>query len=692
MIQRLSLRQKMLYSICGVVLLAFVTIIFYITWASSRNAEIEARNLAVEIGYRYGGVIKSDMNVASGVARTLAHTLEGIKQMNPEPSRAMVNAMMKRIMEENPECYGVWAAFEPNAFDGKDAASANQPGSDANGLYQPYWHKSGNDIKLDVTGMQAENDPVGAWYWKPFRTGQDFVNEPTVFNYDGKDVTLVGICIPIKVDGKVVGAAGVDYSMEQFEAVVGAVKPYETGYGFFISNSGIFVAHPSSDRIGKNMKDLSDVTYGDAVIAAIKNGTLYTETRTSRVSGEKSIFVYTPFTVGRTTTPWCFAVCVPLDKVLEGVQTIRNRSVLIVILTLAALFSLVYFISTRIISAPIQKVVQNLKDIAEGEGDLTRRLRLTSQDEIGNLANWFNIFMDKLQDLIRQTVTASGSVGDSSADLLTISGEMVENTTVTRNKAEKVTIAAEEMSQNIHSIAAAMEEATTNITMVAVATEEMASTIHEIARNSEQARGISMRAVNTSRDASEKMNRLGSAAIDIGNVTETINDISNQTNLLALNATIEAARAGEAGKGFAVVAGEIKELSRQTADATLEIKNRIEGIQSVTVETVEEIGAVVDIIREISDIITTIATSVEEQSAATREISENISQASSGINDVNEKINRNAQVATVISKEIADVDASADEILKNSDRINRSADHLTELSRLLLGMVGRFKV
>ena len=692
MIQRLSLRQKMLFSICGIVLLAFVAIVSYITLASSRNAEIEASQLAVEIGYRYGGAIKSDMNMASGVARTLAHTLEGMKLMSPEPSRAMVNAIMKRIMEENPDCYGVWAAFEPNAFDGKDAESANQPGSDANGLYQPYWHKSGNDIKLDVTGMQAENDPVGAWYWKPFKSGEDFVNEPTVFNYDGKDVTLVGVCIPIKIDGKVIGVAGVDYSMDKFKEVVGAVKPYETGYGFFISSSGIFVAHPSADRIGKNMKDLSDITYSDEVIAAIQNGTLHTETRTSRVSGEKSIFVYTPFTVGHATTPWCFAVSVPLDKVLDGVNTIRNRSVLIVLLTLAALFSLVYFISTRVISAPIQKVVQNLKDIAEGEGDLTRRLRVTSQDEIGNLANWFNIFMDKLQDLIRQTVSTSGAVGDSSSELLTISGEMVSSTSVARDKADKVTRAAEEMSGNIHSIAAAMEQATTNINMVAVATEEMASTIHEIARNSEQARGISTRAVTTSRDASEKMNRLGVAAVDIGHVTETINDISNQTNLLALNATIEAARAGEAGKGFAVVAGEIKELSRQTADATLEIKKRIEGIQSVTVETVEEIGAVVDIIREISDIITTIATSVEEQSAATREISQNISQASSGINDVNEKINRNAQVASVISKEIADVDGSAAEILKNSDRVNRSADQLTELARQLSERVGRFKV
>ena len=692
MFNTLSLRQKMQFSICGVVFLAFVVTIFYITAASSKQAEKEAQNLAVEIGYRYGGIIKAELDMANGAAQTLANALEGIQENEAAPSRNMVNSIMKRMMVGNPDCYGIWAAWEPNAFDGKDAEFANQPGSDAAGAYQPYWHKSGNDIKLDVTGMQAENDPVGAWYWKAFRSGKDFVNEPTVFNYDGKDITLVGICIPIKVKGTVVGVAGVDFSMEKFGQIVGAVKPFETGYGFFISNSGLFIAHPSANRIGKNMKNLPDAKYSDAVIDAIKNGRLYTEVRTSRVTKDKSIFVYTPFTIGRTTTPWSFAVSVPLDKVLQGVHTIRNMSVLIVTLALALVFAIIYFISTKIISEPIDRVVEGLKDIAEGEGDLTKRLRVTSHDEIGSLAKWFNVFMDKLQDLIKQTVSTSGSVGNSSADLLVISGEMVKSTTSTMSKTDKVTKAAEEMSMNINAIASAMEEASSNINMVAAATEEMTSTINEIARNSDQARGISIRAVTSSRDASEKMNRLGSAAVDIGKVTETINDISNQTNLLALNATIEAARAGEAGKGFAVVAGEIKELSKQTAEATHEIKSRIDGIQAVTVETVKEIGSVGAIIREISEIITTIATSVEEQSAATKEISQNIGQASTGIQEVNEKINRNANVASVISKEIADVDISTGEILKNSDKVNQSADKLSEMARMLSDKVGMFKV
>lgn len=261
----------------------------------------------MEIGYRYGGLIKADLDMANGVARTLANTIEGIKEKEEAPSRDLVNAIMKRMMEDNPDCYGIWAAFEPNAFDSKDADSKDKPGSDPAGLYQPYWHKSGSDIKLDVTGMQAENDPVGSWYWVPFRSGKDFVNEPTVFNYDGKDITLVGICIPIKVKGKVIGVAGVDFSMEKFTKLVGSVKPYDTGYGFFISNGGFFVAHPNSPReSAKPLKIFPKQKYSNEVIDAIKNGKLFTELRSSTVSGDESIFVYTPFTVGNTTTPWSF--------------------------------------------------------------------------------------------------------------------------------------------------------------------------------------------------------------------------------------------------------------------------------------------------------------------------------------------------------------------------------------------------
>jgi len=192
-----------------------------------------------------------------------------------------------------------------------------------------------------------------------------------------------------------------------------------------------------------------------------------------------------------------------------------------------------------------------------------------------------------------------------------------------------------------------------NMDMVATSAEEMTTTINEIARNSESARTITHEAVSKARGASVKVDDLGRAAQEISKVTETITKISEQTNLLALNATIEAARAGESGKGFAVVANEIKDLARQTAGASLEIKEKVHGIQHSTSVTVLEIEQILNIISDIDEIVSSIANAVEEQSATTREIADNVAQASVGIQEVSKNVNQSSDVSTDISKEIS---------------------------------------
>ncbi len=290
------------------------------------------------------------------------------------------------------------------------------------------------------------------------------------------------------------------------------------------------------------------------------------------------------------------------------------------------------------ITRPINAAVANLKDIAQGEGDLTKRLPANSTDEVGELANWFNTFLGKLQDIIREVSQNAGVVDQSSNTLLGIASNLAKNADATSGKARSVADSSREMNSNMQRVATTMEETTSNTNMVAAAVEEMAATINEIAQNSEKARSISEAAVQQATAASSKMADLGRAANAISAVTETITEISEQTNLLALNATIEAARAGEAGKGFAVVANEIKELARQTAAATAEIKGKIEGVQGTTAETITEIESISSIIHNINEIIATIATAIEEQSAATNEISNSVTQASEGIGEVNNNI------------------------------------------------------
>ncbi len=347
---------------------------------------------------------------------------------------------------------------------------------------------------------------------------------------------------------------------------------------------------------------------------------------------------------------------------------------------------------TRAIVKPIRGVVAGLLDLSQGEGDLTTRLPVTSTDEIGRLADCFNQFMEKLHAMITDITGGVATLTTSSADIVQIAGQMSDHSSHTADKSNTVAGAVTELDGNIATVSAAMAQSSNNTNMVASAAEEMSGTINEIAHNAEQASSISSEAVRQSREAGAKMAELTEAAQAIGKITETITDISDQTNLLALNATIEAARAGEAGKGFAVVANEIKELSRQTAAATADIKRQIEGVQAGSTGTMQTIEQIEQVIEQVNEIITGIASAVEEQSVATREIAENITQASEGISAVTSNITDSSAVLTTVSGDIADLSHSAELMSGTSGQVREKAEQLSALAGDLKGMVARFKL
>ena len=190
----------------------------------------------------------------------------------------------------------------------------------------------------------------------------------------------------------------------------------------------------------------------------------------------------------------------------------------------------------------------------------------------------------------------------------------------------------------------------------------------------------------------EQMQKLGQAAQEIGHVTETITNISAQTNLLALNATIEAARAGSAGKGFAVVANEIKELARQTAEATEDIKARIAGVQGSTGMAITDIDQITAVIKEVGGIVSGIAAAIEEQATVTKDVAGNIAQASAGVRDANEHIAQTAEVSKTIARDIAGVNAAVADIRHGGEQVQVSAAELSQLAEQLKAQVAQFRM
>ncbi|GAB6908124.1 hypothetical protein JCM12296A_39630 [Desulfosarcina cetonica] len=373
------------------------------------------------------------------------------------------------------------------------------------------------------------------------------------------------------------------------------------------------------------------------------------------------------------------AVVVKETEVRAGIYAEETRLGLTILVVLI-LTGVGMMVLGRRIARPIANTSDMLKDIAPGDGDLTRRLTVNSRDEIGQMAGWFNTFIAKLHDIVRDIAVYFETVSASSNQLLIISRQMDDGTRDMGEKTATVARAAEEMSQNMNSIAAATEQASTSVGMVATTIESMNQTVMAIGRSSDQARSVTGRAVEEARQASGKVDSLGNAAAEIGKVTEMISDISDQTNLLALNATIEAARAGDAGKGFAVVANEIKALARQTAEATSVIREKIDAIQHSTADTVADIGRVADVIAEVNSLVGGIAGAVDAQTAATAEITENVMQASTGIVEVNQNVAQSSVFASEIAADIGEVNRIAGGIADSSNKVNTNADHLTQLA------------
>lgn len=370
--------------------------------------------------------------------------------------------------------------------------------------------------------------------------------------------------------------------------------------------------------------------------------------------------------------------------------TYLTDALIAVVAVLGVLALAIFFLSRQIIAVPIWRMGEGFNQAAGG--DLTTSIEVKSKDEIGKLSGNFNSFVGKLHEMMKTISNQVDSLKSSSESLNKLSVGMLDDAEDMAAKSTTVASSANEMSANMASVSESMAEANSNINMVAAATEEMTSTIDEIAGNTENARKISEKAVDDAHNASKKMKNLGASAQNIGKVTETINEISDQTNLLALNATIEAARAGEAGKGFAVVANEIKELAKQTADATGEISQRISEIQADTSGAISEIESISEIINDINAIVTTIAAAVEEQSVATREIAGNISMASNGIDKVADNVQASSEVSNDISKDIVEVDSASESIKNSSYQVDKSAAELSALSDQLKGLIEQFKL
>jgi len=370
----------------------------------------------------------------------------------------------------------------------------------------------------------------------------------------------------------------------------------------------------------------------------------------------------------------------------------RTFYVLFTLIIAGVMIGAGYLFSTKVIVDPLERTRDMLRDIAEGEGDLTQRLKVDSKDEIGELSSWFNKFMERVHEIVKQIAENTEIVVDSSDKLSDISASMNDESEATVSLSNNVAGNIAEMSQSLDNVASAMEQSTSNVNNVSSGIEEMSASITEIADNAHKSTQITSEAVNRAQKASEQVDSLGNAAEEIVEVTETIADISEQTNLLALNATIEAARAGEAGKGFAVVANEIKDLADQTAEATEDIAARLENVQKSSQDTVDIIEEITNVIGDVDDMVGSIATAVEQQDSTSNENAENIAQVSEGLQQINENVQKANRFSDQIQDDMEDMSEASENMNEEASRVMQNGDKLSELGQSLDEIVNQFRI
>ncbi|CAH6843935.1 Methyl-accepting chemotaxis protein [Vibrio chagasii] len=590
-----------------------------------------------------------------------------------EELRTALDEMVRRSVLNFDSIQGAYLVFRPDLLDSEDAnyVDADYVGSNEKGRFAPYWKvaDNGENVLSNVLSESTLNDNSNSErFYCPLSSGQTCISTPRVVNSGGTALLTSSISVPILVDDVAIGFLGIDLRLDGLTSVItqsdqslfnGAGKAYVVSL-----DGSVIASDDSSIAVGSNFQ--SDNTNSDLMTDFIFGG----EVTTQWSENGEWLLAFAPVVAANQT--WGVLFEIPRDSVVadankldsiistklsEGIKTEVIAGTVFIIFGLA----IIAFASLSIVK-PIRQVVERLNDIASGEGDLTQRLEVKSQDEIGQLSKGFNLFLDKLQHTIKEVIQTT---------------EQVANTTSqAKASASSTRESSESQFKEVDLVATAAEEMTQTAGLVVQNAEVAVDAACEANRSAQQGQQVIELSAGEMRKLVERM----SSAVPIveelaknnGNITEilsVIEGISEQTNLLALNAAIEAARAGEQGRGFAVVADEVRNLASRTQSSVGEIRAVIDKVHAGTQDVVkaiqegnilandtalhvqnavEDLGSIFTSIEAISDMNNQIVRAAEEQQSVSGEVNQSVV----NIRDLSAKILEQAAASEQVGNEI----------------------------------------
>jgi len=667
--------------------------------------------------------------------RVIADVMTDYESIPAENRRDEFETMMRRVLARNTAFITIYTIWKPNAVDGMDSRFIGRAGSTAAGQFAVAYTRENGPV---MPRMSSDVDGAMAYFNGP-DSKKDRVLPPESRKVEGKDIYVVRFMVPVinpRTNETVGGVGGyidvgpVQDTVENTVAtnkIISAMNIYD--------NTGFILASYMPERVGKNMRDV-DTAYGDHLNDAFRSVQKGEDARYSSYSPVLKTNIQinlNSFPIGNSDTTWAVMIAAAEDFMLKDVNQMKTFTIILASIAIVAAAAIVFLVLTRTVK-PIVTVADTLKDIAQGEGDLTRIVTVNSKDEVGDLARYFNQTLDKIKKLViiikneasklsdvgsdlssNMTETAA-AVNEITANIQSIKGRVInQSASVTETNAtmEQVTVNinklnghVEAQSQNVSQASAAIEEMVANIASVTDTLVKNSANVKTLQDASEVGRGGLQEVASDIREIARESEGL----LEINAVME---NIASQTNLLSMNAAIEAAHAGEAGKGFAVVADEIRKLAESSSEQSKtigsvlkKIKESIDKITKSTDNVLNKFEAIDSNVKTVAQQEETIRSAMEEQGQGSKQVLAGIEKVTeitrnvkSGSNEMLEGAQQVIAESQNLEKVTQEITSGMNEMASGADQINVAVHQVNELSSRnrdgissLIKEVSKFKV